>query len=42
MNALKTAFRDWCGLLSVEEIISNPSLSEVIARIEALFLRGVG
>ena len=40
MNALKIAFRDWCGLLSIDEIVSNPALSNYISQIEAMFLRG--
>ena len=36
IKRLKEEFREWCGLLSVEEIISNPSLIEAIKRIESL------
>ena len=37
IKKLKEEFREWCGQLSIEEIISNPPLIEAIKRIESLF-----
>lgn len=39
MNDLKHAFREWCGLLSIDEIISNGALTEAIAKVEQLLNR---
>jgi hypothetical protein len=36
MIDLKRAFREWCGLLSIDEIISNVALAEAIAQVEQL------
>lgn len=37
LKDLKRVFREWCGLLSIEEIISNHSLTDAIAKVEQLF-----
>ena len=37
IQALKNEFREWYGLLSIEEIISNPDLIQSIKRLESLF-----
>ena len=34
LNSLKSEFRDWCGLLSIEEIMSNIDLIESITMTE--------
>ncbi len=34
---LKKEFREWCGMLSLEEIMSNSILVQKIREIEGLF-----
>ncbi|GEM_PF-1381797 len=36
LSDLKSEFHDWCGLLSENEIVSNPCLVRVIERIERM------
>lgn len=37
LKELKREFREWCGLLSLEEILSNPDLIQVIKQLESAF-----
>lgn len=38
LTELKDEFHSWCGLLSIEEIISNTELIRVIERLERMLL----
>ena len=38
LTGLKHEFYEWCGLLSVEEIVSNTNLIQVIKRLERMLL----
>lgn len=36
LSWVRIAFRKWCGMLSVEEIVTNRDLSIEIARLERM------
>jgi len=36
LRELKEDFRQWCGLLSIKEIMSNPKLMQSIKRLERM------
>ena len=38
LKDLKQEFYTWCGLLSIDEILSNPNLIHVIERLERMLL----
>lgn len=38
LKDLKHEFYEWCGLLSIDEIVSNPPLIRAIERIERMLL----
>jgi len=38
LKELKKEFYDWCWLLSVEEIVSNPPLVRTIERLERMLI----
>ena len=38
VKELKNEFHEWCGLLSIEEIMSNPVLIRIMERVERLIL----
>lgn len=40
LSQLKKDFFEWCGLLSIEEVLSNPRLMEVAERVERMLLAG--
>ncbi|MGK5086976.1 hypothetical protein WDW86_05415 [Bdellovibrionota bacterium FG-2] len=42
LNQLKLEFFEWCGLLSIDEIVSNANLIRVIERLERMLLAAGG
>ncbi len=38
LSELKRAFYEWCGVLSIDEIASNPSIIRAIERFERSLL----
>ena len=38
LKDLKQEFYEWCGLLSIDEIVSNTNLIRVIERLERMLL----
>ncbi len=41
LTQLKIEFYEWCGLLSIDEVMSNSSLMEAIEQVERTLL-GLG
>ena len=38
LKSLKNEFYEWCGLLSIEEILSNSNLIKTIERLQRLLV----
>lgn len=41
LNELKDEFRQWCGMLSIDEIVSNKNLIIKIERFERMILTAI-
>ena len=42
LRELKEDFRQWCGLLSTKEIMSNPELIQAIKRLDRMLDAATG
>lgn len=38
INDLRKEFHEWCGLLSIDEIGTNPDLMRIIERLERMLI----